>query len=133
MDTTPDEDLDEALTARERIKFTAKAGYKALEKLTDDELFGNADEEITGLVEASNVAINYDPEATDMTETNWDWASIVEEAMKEPEETPKEPEAEPQKEPVNLGLLFSLLASVALVGALLIVVVVKIFKKRNKA
>ena len=117
VDTTPDEDLDEPFeTKRDRIKFTAANGYaNALEDLSEEKL-----EEII----ASNVVGNF---------ADWDWESIVDEAMKEPEPTPETPTTPAETEPVNLGLLFSLLASVALVGALLIVVVVKIFKKRNKA
>jgi len=101
---------------RDRIEFTATKGYKTFEELSDEEL--------TAVIAESNVVSNA---------TDWDWENIVDEAMKEPEEKPEEPAAEPENEPVNLGLLFGLLSSVALVGALLIVVVVKLFKKRNRA
>lgn len=114
---TVNSDKEEEVDKRDRIEFTAANGYTAFDKLTDDEL--------TTIVESSNVVSNA---------ADWDWESIVDEALKDPEEeTPTDTTTEPENEPVNLGLLFGLLSSVALVGALLIVVVVKLFRKRNRA
>lgn len=113
---TVNADKEEEIEKRDRIEFTAAKGYKALEKLSDEEL--------TAIVAESNVVSNA---------ASWNWESIVDEALKDKEEEkPTEPTTEPENEPVNLGLLFGLLSSVALVGALLIVVVVKVFKKRNR-
>ncbi|MCM1289789.1 MAG: hypothetical protein NC132_05795 [Corallococcus sp.] len=100
---------------RDRIEFTATKGYTTFEELSDEEL--------TAIIAESNVVSNA---------ADWDWESIVDEAMKDPEEEEKDPDPTTETEPVNLGLLFGLLSSVALVGALLIVVVVKVFKKRNR-
>lgn len=114
---TVNTDKDEEIAKRDRIEFTATKGYKTLEELSDAEL--------TDIIAESNVVSNA---------ASWNWESIVDEAMKEPEEEkPTDTNTAEENEPVNLGLLFSLLSSVALVGALLIVIVIKVFKKRNRA
>ena len=104
-----DEESDK--TTRERITFTAAEGYTVFEELTD--------EEITALAENSNVDI-YQP----------DWEALVEEAMAE--DTTEDAEETPaEKQPVDVGLLLSVISSVALVCALLVVLVIRIFRRRN--
>ena len=104
-------DEDAPATNRDRIKFSTTSGYTVFEELTTAE--------ITALTGAnSNVVVSAEP----------DWNAMVEAAMAT-EEEPEEPQEE--KAEVNLGLLLSVISSVALVGALLIVVVIRAFKKRN--
>lgn len=103
---------DAPATLRDRIKFTPATGYTVFEKLTA--------EEITKLGESSNVSIS-EP----------DWDKMVEKALEEKPEEP-DPIDKNTKSPVNVALLLSVISSIALIGALLIVVVIRIFKKRNQ-
>ncbi len=107
-----EDDEDAPATNRDRIKFTATSGYTVFEELTT--------EEITSLTTANtNVAVSAEP----------DWNAMVEEAMAEDEE--EDEEETKTKSNVDIGLLLSVISSVALVGSLLIVVVVRWFRKRN--
>ena len=110
---TVDTDKESEKTDRERITFTASEGYTVFEELTDAEF--------TALAENSNVAISQP-----------DWTTIVENAMAEPVEDDA-PETTPEGNKVDVALLLSVISSVALVCALLIVIVVKVFKKRNNS
>lgn len=91
----------------------------------DEEIGENpADGELSGLVQQ----FPSDEEWTEMLK-------VPEETESNDTETGEE-ETEPEREPVDLGLLFSVISSVALVAALLVVLVVKLFKNKknqNKA
>ncbi len=108
---TVDTAEDSEKTNRERITFSATSGYTAFDKLTD--------EEISALAENSNVDVSKP-----------DFEAIVTKAMTPAEEEPEKPE-EPTPSKVNIGLLLSVISSIAMVGALLIVVVVRVFKKNS--
>ncbi len=106
-------DEDAPATNRDRINFTTSSGYSVFEELTTAE--------ITSLKEGNtNVAISAEP----------DWDAMVEAAMAEDEEDDDD-EDTTTKSSVDVGLLLSVISSVALVGALLIVIVVRWFRKRN--
>lgn len=106
-------DEDAPATNRDRIKFTTASGYSVFEELTT--------EEISSLVSANtNVNVSAEP----------DWEAMVEKALATDEEEDDEEETT-TKNNVDVGLILSVVSSVALVGALLIVVVVRWFKKRN--
>lgn len=108
-----EDDEDAPATNRDRIKFTATSGYTVFEELTT--------EEISSLKTANtNVTVSAEP----------DWNKMVEDAMAEDEDDDDEEETT-TKSSVDIGLLLSVISSVALVGALLIVVVVRWFRKRN--
>lgn len=108
-----EDDEDAPATNRDRIVFTAASGYTVFEELTT--------EEISSLTTANtNVTVSAEP----------DWNAMVEEAMAEDEEDDDD-EDTTTKSGVDVGLLLSVISSVALVGVLLIVVVIRWFRKRN--
>ncbi len=63
--------------------------------------------------------------------TEEDWNAMLTVPAEEESEENTEQEETVTREPVDLGLLFSVISSVALVAALLVVIVVKIFKNRR--
>lgn len=110
-------DEDAPATERDRIKFTASTGYTVFDKLEPSELTALANKEAF-----SNVTVNQPSDD--------EWKQIVDKAMEKTDDTDL-PSDEPSGSNVNWALLTSVISSVALVGSLLIVVVIRQFKKRN--
>ncbi len=113
---TIDTDEESDKTNRERITFTATSGYTAFEELSE--------EEIANLANYDNVYIS-EP----------DWEEIVANAMAEESEEEDDDDnssTSTTERNIDWALLASVVSSIAMVGALLIVAVVRIFKKRSR-
>lgn len=112
---TVDADKESDKTNRERITFTAASGYTVFEELSA--------EEIANLAKNDNV---------DVSEPNWE--EIVTNAMAEKpadDDDHNHDTPAPAKK-IDWALLASVISSIAMVGALLIVAVIRIFKKRSR-
>lgn len=120
IDTEEYEEGDEnaPATDRDRIKFTAANGYTVFDKLSADELTA-----LSNKVTYTNVSVHQP--------TDTEWEDMVKKAM-EKSDDPTDPGDTPTSSNVNWALLTSVISSVALVGSLLIVLVIRKFKKRNQ-
>lgn len=107
-------DEDAPATNRDRIKFTAQAGYSVFKDLADGEI-----STVNGYSNATVTAPSAD-----------DFNAMVEKAMAKDDDNGTDNTEKPTNT-TDWALLLSVISSVALVGALLIVVVIRIFKRRN--
>ena len=111
-----DDDEDKPASDRERIMFSAANGYTVFDELTPEEL-----SELSNKETYTNIYVHQP------TQTEWD--EMIAKALEKPEES--DPGTDETGPNVNWALLTSVISSVALVGSLLIVVVIRQFKKRN--
>lgn len=119
IDTTEyEEDDDDAPeTLRDRITYTAKTGYTVFEELTDTEI---------AEVKSEN---------DNVTVAEPDWDEMIENAIEEANEEDDDDDDDDDDTTtttIDWSLLASVITSVAMIAALLIVAVIQIFKRRQK-
>lgn len=105
--------------------------------LVEDEENEDADHYVVKWNENSNYDKTFDQlledgdldalEVVQPTDEEWEEMKLIPEEKEEP--APADPEPTPSE--VDWGLLLSVISSIALVAALLVVIVIKVFKKRN--
>lgn len=119
IDTTEYEDdaEDAPETLRDRITYTASSGYTVFDELTESEL--------SEIAENDNVVV-WQP----------DWDTMIEEAIEEAnaddDDDDSDDDDSTSTSSVDWGLLASVVSSVAMIAALMIVAVIQIFKKRAR-